>query len=380
MKSCTPILTRRVRLRWVAGLLSFLLLATLTSADAKSEWASISDLGEKLDAQSRDLNNYRGSHQKKQELTSDYASKLLLYSGWLDGFIARYPDDKNQEEARARRLLVKVQLRNTANRDYDQDAWTAELESLRKSEGLTDSAHAMVESVWIGQRMQFAATQGMTLRQLNELVDTTLAFAQRHPRDGRAASLAVKVGEMAQAHVETRAEALFEQAIKLTKQRDPQLENRAQQALAVLPFRHRPIDLSFKAADGTEVDFKALQGKVVIVDFWASWCPPCRDEAPALAALYRRYREQGLVVVGVSLDESRKKMEAFAQQSGMEWSHYFDGRGWSNKLTRKFAIASIPTVWVIDRDGLLVDNDARGKLEEMVPKLLSQPSAVVAGR
>lgn len=380
MRLSALLFSRRISLRWGAGILSFLLVATLAQADAKSEWASISDLGGKLDAEINSLNSFRGSSREKQERLSDYASKLLLYSGWLDGFIARYPDDKNHTEARAHRLLVTVQLKDSANRDFDRDTWAAELDSLRQTENLSESAHAMVESVWIGQGIKQAVMRGMTLSQLNAFADSTLAFAKRHPRDGRSASLAVTVGELAQAHSEAKAEALFEQAIKLTKRRNPKLENRAEQALAVLPFRHRPIDLNFKAADGTKVDFKALQGKVVIVDFWASWCPPCRDEAPALAALYRRYREQGLVVVGVSLDESRKKMEAFAQQSGMEWPHYFDGRGWDNKLTRKYSIASIPTVWVIDRDGLMVDHDARGKLEQLVPQLLGKAQTVAAAR
>jgi len=236
----------------------------------------------------------------------------------------------------------------------------------------------LIESTWLGQRISDSSGPDFTRRRLHELADATLAFAKRHTRDSRAALLAVKLGEMAQSHDETRVKGLFKQAIKLTRNRDLRLESRAEQALAVLPCRHRPIDLRFKAADGTTIDFEQLQGNVVIVDFWASWCPPCRDEAPELAALYQRYREQGLVVVGVLLDQDRKKMEAFAQQSGMEWSHYFDGRGWNNKLTKKFAIASIPTVWLIDRDGLLVDHDARGKLERVVPQLLSKAATVAA--
>ena len=127
------------------------------------------------------------------------------------------------------------------------------------------------------------------------------------------------------------------------------------------------------------VDFAELRGQVVIVDFWASWCPPCRDDAPELVALYQKYKDQGLTVVGVSLDESRKKMEAFAEKVGMDWPHYFDGSGWRTKLSSRFSIASIPAVWVVDRDGLLVDHDARGKLDRLVPQLLARPTTV-AGR
>ena len=370
----------RFQFRWSVVLSCFVLIVAPMWADAKSEWTHITQLAETLDEQNRVITDFRGSSRKKQELLEDHISKLLLLSGWLDGFIASYPDDQNRAQARGHRLLVAVQLSELANRDYDQEQWTTELESLRQMGELTDSAHAMIESVWIRQRIRDAAVKGITRGRLHELADAALAFAKRHTRDGRAAGLAVTVGEMVQAHDEGRAEGLFKQAIKLTKKRDLSMENRAAQALAVLPFRHRPIDLEFKAADGTQIDFKELQGKVVVVDFWASWCPPCRDEAPELADLYRRYREQGMVVVGVSLDQDRKKMEAFARQSGMDWAHYFDGRGWDNKLSRKFAIASIPTVWVIDRDGLLVDHDARGKLERIVPVLLNKTSTVASAR
>jgi thiol-disulfide isomerase/thioredoxin len=109
--------------------------------------------------------------------------------------------------------------------------------------------------------------------------------------------------------------------------------------------------LKFTATDGTKVDLDALKGKVVIVDFWATWCGPCMAEAPHMVELNDTYRPQGLQIIGISLDEDEGRMTTTAKQLGFDWPQYFDGKVWGNALLRKWGVDSIPRTFIIGPDG-----------------------------
>src|SRR5271170_1796997 len=94
------------------------------------------------------------------------------------------------------------------------------------------------------------------------------------------------------------------------------------------PNSNQPVDLNYTATDGSPVNLAALRGKVVLVDFWATWCPPCRGEVPNVVAAYQKYHDKGFDVVGVSLDQNRNDLDQFTQANGMVWPQYFDGQGW----------------------------------------------------
>src|ERR1700679_1361257 len=93
---------------------------------------------------------------------------------------------------------------------------------------------------------------------------------------------------------------------------------------------NRPLDLNFTAVDGRKVDLAQLRGKVVLLDFWATWCPGCRQEVPEVVNTYRKYHDKGFEVVGISLDQDKDALQAFTSEHGMTWPQYFDGQGWDN--------------------------------------------------
>lgn len=134
-----------------------------------------------------------------------------------------------------------------------------------------------------------------------------------------------------------------------------------------------PMDLSFTAVDGSTVDLTALRGKVVLLDFWATWCGPCRGEVPNVVAAYNKYHDQGFEVVGVSLDQDRDTMSQFTASNGMVWPQFFDGQGWGNSLAQRFGIRYIPQMWLLDRKGRIVTKDGRNDLDGQVATLLSTP-------
>ena len=134
-----------------------------------------------------------------------------------------------------------------------------------------------------------------------------------------------------------------------------------------------PLNLKFTAVDGSAVDFAALRGKVVLLDFWATWCPPCREEVPNVVAAYKKYHGQGFEVVGISLDQDQQALQDFTTQNGMTWPQYFDGQGWKNAISSSYNIHSIPTMWLFDRKGLLISFSAGDDLDNKLAKALAAP-------
>jgi thiol-disulfide isomerase/thioredoxin len=133
-------------------------------------------------------------------------------------------------------------------------------------------------------------------------------------------------------------------------------------------------DFSEQDLNGKPISVGALKGKVVMVDFWATWCGPCRGELPNVIATYKKHHTQGFEIIGVSLDSDRDKLDAFLkQQDGMTWPQFFDGQGWSNKLAVKYGVESIPFAVLIGPDGKIIGKDLRGEeLENAVAAALAK--------
>lgn len=115
------------------------------------------------------------------------------------------------------------------------------------------------------------------------------------------------------------------------------------------------------ATDGTVIDLEAYRGKVVLVDFWATWCGPCVDELPNVLAAYKAHHADGFEIIGISLDKDGAKLAAFTQQQGMTWPQYFDGQGWQNKLSTAYGIRSIPATFLLDPEGKIIAKGLRGE-------------------
>ena len=121
-------------------------------------------------------------------------------------------------------------------------------------------------------------------------------------------------------------------------------------------------DFAEKDLDGKPLSVGALKGKVVLVDFWATWCGPCRAELPNVIEAYKKYHAQGFEIIGVSLDSDREKLDAFLKKTeGMTWAQYFDGEGWSNKLAVKYGVQGIPFAVLVGADGKIIAKDLRGE-------------------
>ena len=134
----------------------------------------------------------------------------------------------------------------------------------------------------------------------------------------------------------------------------------------------KPLAIKFSAVDGRAVDIEKLRGKVILVDFWATWCGPCVREVPHVKTVYQKLHPKGFEIVGISFDEKKSALQAFVLKEKMAWPQYFDGKGWDNRMGARFGIESIPTMWLVDKKGVLRDIDAGENLESKVQKLLAE--------
>ena len=166
-----------------------------------------------------------------------------------------------------------------------------------------------------------------------------------------------------------KARALTEDVLKKAS---GDTKEQAQAQLKKLNMVGKPFELKFTDLNGKEQSVKNFAGRVVLVDFWATWCGPCRAALPEVKEIYTKYHPKGFEILAVSFDKEKDTLKKFIAEENMPWPQYFDGLGWENKIGQKYEISSVPTVWLLDKKGNLRDLNGRQSLAAKIEKLLAE--------
>ena len=158
--------------------------------------------------------------------------------------------------------------------------------------------------------------------------------------------------------------------VKMMKQQEE-----AEKLKAALAEGTKFPDFAEKDMTGKPLSIANYKGKVVLLDFWATWCPPCRAELPNVLKTYKEYHAQGFEIIGISLDrdQDREKLTSFLEEKNMTWPQFFDGNYWKNKLAVKYGVNSIPATYLLDGQGTIIGKDLRGEeLDKAVAKAVAK--------
>ena len=136
--------------------------------------------------------------------------------------------------------------------------------------------------------------------------------------------------------------------------------NQQLEVAKINPIGSQIADFSETDTAGNKVKISSFRGKYVLIDFWASWCRPCRMENPNVVAAYNKYHQKNFTVLGVSLDQAKPAWVNAIKMDGLTWTHISDLKGWNNEVAEKFKITSIPQNILIDPNGVIIAKNLRG--------------------
>jgi peroxiredoxin len=151
------------------------------------------------------------------------------------------------------------------------------------------------------------------------------------------------------------------------------LQEELDKAKRLLPGAEAP-DFAQNTTDDKSLKLSDLRGKYVLIDFWASWCGPCRRENPNVVRMYQEYKDKGFEILGVSLDQAKPNWLQAIQEDQLTWKHVSDLKGWKNEVAALYEVTGIPKTFLIDPQGKIIASDLRG------PTLEAKLKEIFAGR
>lgn len=264
----------------------------------------------------------------------------------LRAFLKQYPGDSRRVEARLRLARV-LQLRSDV---MDQKIASAEVETLiREAEKMAKPEDAAdVQFARISYSMR--SMREPTPQQRQRLLDAARSFQAAHPTDRRLAGLLTEVATLFDLQPKVKQSLLLAAQPHAT---DEDLKLRIADDLRRIDLVGQEISLRFESPDGNAVDSADYRGKIVLVMFFSCWSPPAIEAVTKLQKLLPDLPADDVQVFGVSLDKNREPLVRLVTEKKITWPIICDGKGWESPLVRGNGINSLPTTWLLDREGKL---------------------------
>jgi thiol-disulfide isomerase/thioredoxin len=340
--------------------------APLTEGD--KAWA---ELEKSLEALIRPPENMPAEPTKEQraEFQRAQGEKMEAVATKVREFHTKYSDHARAPEARQHEqglLSVAARLGNTNGLERLAAIEKARLDDPKLPED--ERLQLRVEQV---QRAASIKASGDMEVMLTEMEKGARTLQKEFPKRPELGGLILQVAEARLNRGELETARKMAQEI-LDSKPEAELTEAANEVLVKIGRVGKPLDIKFKAVDGREIDLTGMKGKVVLVDFWATWCAPCMQDLPNVKSAYDKLSPKGFEIVGISFDRDLDKLKQVVGHEKMMWPQFFDESGDGNKYAEEFKINTIPTMWLVDKKGVLRELNAREDLVAKVEKLLAE--------
>lgn len=284
-----------------------------------------------------------------------------------EAFLKESPDDAHAWESRVRLASAQGRL---ASLRADQAGVGQAIASLKKLEKEVPDDSLKAEAMFRRISLQWQDLGATPDVRRENAVANARTFAAAFPKDRRSPRLLAEAAALCNTHPDLKRKLLEEATEAAALAPDDSISQRLRDEKKQLEQLGRPVALSFTATDGTKVDLADSRGQVTALVFWSA------ESAPSL--VWMKYfakfavEQPGLRVVTVSLDRNKADLIAAMRSLNITWPTAFDGKGWENGIARNCGINTLPTLWLINRKGLLAYLNARDSYEHRIKELLLQ--------
>jgi len=292
---------------------------------------------------------------------------VLAIADKCKDFYSRFPKDTNAVEAKLREFGALSLLVDQAGATNQQARMDAALKDILADPSLPEDVHFDLRQHAVEKAVHDKEADG-DAAVLVEFEKGTRQLQKEFPKRPEVLDMLMYLAEISDPE---KSRAVVKE-IAANQDAPAEMKEAAAAMQKQLERVGNPLALKFAAVDGREVDLEKMRGKVVLVDFWATWCEPCVDMLPTVKGAYDKFHAKGLEIAGIDLDEEKDSLTNFVAEQKVEWPEYFDGKKWDSKYAVEFGVKDLPALWLVDKKGVLRYINADFDFDKKIERLLGE--------